>query len=176
MTLLNVNKEHSRKETKAPSLSRGTIIPSLLHCDTLASVLPHATALEPTRYGPFRLVLASRRHLAEVWSDGCHVRLTSPKQIAAPLLFTGLSPEVISLPPGSFAGWMHSCGKLGGQHKVPRMDNTGQLTEELTDWFRAEGAKPNLVQCARPRTGGSLGDREWRGAVPGSEAVIGGRP
>jgi hypothetical protein len=89
---------------------------------------------------------------------------------------TMLAPEVISLPPGTFASWMHSRGKLGGQHKVPRMDNTGRLTEELTDWFRAEGAKPNLVPCARLGTDGSLADREMRGAVPASEAVIGGRP
>jgi hypothetical protein len=89
---------------------------------------------------------------------------------------TMLAPEVISLPPGSFASWMHSRGKLGGQHKVPRMDNTGRLTVELTDWFRAEGAKPNLVPCARHRTNSGLGDTEMRGVVPASDAVIGGRP
>jgi hypothetical protein len=30
-------------------------------------------------------------------------------------------PEVVVLPPGAFAGWMRSQGKLGGQHKVPRV-------------------------------------------------------
>ena len=57
---------------------------------------------------------------------------------------TMLAPEVVSVPRGSFAGWMHSRGKLGGQHKVPRMDNTGRLTEELTDWFQESliGGKP----------------------------------
>ncbi len=30
-------------------------------------------------------------------------------------------PEVLLLPPGAFAGWMRSQGKLGGQHKVPRV-------------------------------------------------------
>jgi hypothetical protein len=45
-------------------------------------------------------------------------------------------PEVVPIRRGAFADWMRSRGKLGGQHKVPRMDNTGGLTEELTNWFR----------------------------------------
>jgi hypothetical protein len=45
------------------------------------------------------------------------------------------SPEVYAVPRGGFAAWMRSQGRLGGQHKVPRMDNTGQLTEELFRWF-----------------------------------------
>ncbi|WP_201445485.1 GH3 auxin-responsive promoter family protein [Belnapia sp. F-4-1] len=31
------------------------------------------------------------------------------------------APEVVVLPPGAFAGWMRAQGKLGGQHKVPRV-------------------------------------------------------
>lgn len=49
-------------------------------------------------------------------------------------------PEVVPVRRGGFAAWMRSRGKLGGQHKVPRMDNTGQLTAELTVWFRNETA------------------------------------
>ncbi len=30
-------------------------------------------------------------------------------------------PEVVLVPPGAFAAWMRSQGKLGGQHKVPRV-------------------------------------------------------
>lgn len=30
-------------------------------------------------------------------------------------------PEVVPLPPGAFAAWMRAQGKLGGQHKVPRV-------------------------------------------------------
>ncbi|MBY0329366.1 MAG: GH3 auxin-responsive promoter family protein [Acetobacteraceae bacterium] len=30
-------------------------------------------------------------------------------------------PEVVLLPPGAFAAWMRTQGKLGGQHKVPRV-------------------------------------------------------
>ncbi|WP_347541375.1 GH3 auxin-responsive promoter family protein [Roseomonas sp. CAU 1739] len=31
------------------------------------------------------------------------------------------APAVVLLPPGAFAGWMRAEGKLGGQHKVPRV-------------------------------------------------------
>ncbi|MDO9711313.1 GH3 family domain-containing protein [Paracraurococcus lichenis] len=31
------------------------------------------------------------------------------------------APEVVLLPPGAFAAWMRAQGKLGGQHKVPRV-------------------------------------------------------
>jgi len=50
---------------------------------------------------------------------------------------TLLPPDVRTVPPGGFSDWMRSRGKLGGQHKVPRMDNTGQLTTQL-DSFLAQ--------------------------------------
>lgn len=48
-------------------------------------------------------------------------------------------PEVRLVRRGGFAEWMKSRGKYGGQHKVPRMDNSGQLTSEMLDWFRCHG-------------------------------------
>jgi hypothetical protein len=51
---------------------------------------------------------------------------------------TLLAPEVRAVRAGGFADWMRSQGKLGGQHKVPRMDNTGRLTERLGAYFLAE--------------------------------------
>jgi hypothetical protein len=44
-------------------------------------------------------------------------------------------PEVVPVRPGGFADWMKSRGKFGGQNKVPRMDNTGRITRELTEWL-----------------------------------------
>jgi hypothetical protein len=41
------------------------------------------------------------------------------------------SPEILVSRPGGFEQWMRSRGKLGGQHKVPRMDNAGTLTADL---------------------------------------------
>src|SRR5262249_6795344 len=48
---------------------------------------------------------------------------------------TMLAPEVVCVRRGGFADWMRSHGKLGGQHKVPRMDNSGKITEEMRQFF-----------------------------------------
>jgi hypothetical protein len=48
---------------------------------------------------------------------------------------TMLAPEVVAVRRGGFADWMRSHGKLGGQHKVPRMDNSGTITEEMRRFF-----------------------------------------
>ncbi|MBX6312563.1 MAG: GH3 auxin-responsive promoter family protein [Isosphaeraceae bacterium] len=49
------------------------------------------------------------------------------------------APAVLMARPGGFDDWMRSRGQLGGQHKVPRMDNTGQLTAELLASLRNGG-------------------------------------
>ncbi len=61
-------------------------------------------------------------------------------------------PEMVSARPGSFDDWMRSRGKLGGQHKVPRMDPSGQLTGELLAFLEAHGKT-----AARLVSGDSLG-------------------
>ena len=45
------------------------------------------------------------------------------------------APEVFAVPRGGFAGWMRSRGRLGGQNKVPRMDDSGQITNQLSSFF-----------------------------------------
>lgn len=40
-------------------------------------------------------------------------------------------PIVHRMPAGGFAAWLKSKGKLGGQHKVPRLSNERQWVEEL---------------------------------------------
>ncbi len=50
------------------------------------------------------------------------------------------APSLVEVSPGGFTDWMRSKGKLGGQHKVPRMDNQGTLTNELLDHFDRQGA------------------------------------
>lgn len=42
-----------------------------------------------------------------------------------------LKPEVISVKQGCFYNWMKAKGKLGGQHKVPRLSNDRQYVEEI---------------------------------------------
>ena len=45
-------------------------------------------------------------------------------------------PALLVAKPGGFDAWMRSRGKLGGQHKVPRMDNAGALTAEIVGSVR----------------------------------------
>lgn len=55
------------------------------------------------------------------------------------------APEVVAVRRGGFVDWMRAHGKSGGQHKVPRMDNTGQITEELSAWLRQDAAHASPV-------------------------------
>jgi hypothetical protein len=48
-------------------------------------------------------------------------------------------PAVVVASPGGFDDWMRSRGKLGGQHKVPRMDSSGRLTAELLAFLNEGG-------------------------------------
>jgi hypothetical protein len=52
---------------------------------------------------------------------------------------TMLVPEVRVVRRGGFEEWMKARGKYGGQHKVPRMDNSGQMTQDMRGWFEANG-------------------------------------
>jgi hypothetical protein len=44
-------------------------------------------------------------------------------------------PEIVPVRHGGFADWMRSRGRLGGQNKVPRLDNSGQITDQLARFF-----------------------------------------
>lgn len=48
-------------------------------------------------------------------------------------------PALIIARPGGFDTWMRSRGKLGGQHKVPRMDSEGKLTDQLAEFLLTHG-------------------------------------
>jgi hypothetical protein len=48
-------------------------------------------------------------------------------------------PTLVVANPGAFDDWMRSRGKLGGQHKVPRMDSSGKLTGELRKFLEERG-------------------------------------
>jgi hypothetical protein len=42
-----------------------------------------------------------------------------------------VAPTVTSLPRGTFYQWMRSAGKLGDQHKVPRVTNDRTVADQL---------------------------------------------
>ena len=45
-------------------------------------------------------------------------------------------PALTMTRPGGFDAWLRAEGKLGGQHKVPRMDNSGSLTAAMAGRMR----------------------------------------
>jgi hypothetical protein len=55
-------------------------------------------------------------------------------------------PAILVAKPGGIDAWMRSKGKLGGQHKVPRMDGAGTLAAEIAGMLREAG----LVECELP--------------------------
>ena len=48
-------------------------------------------------------------------------------------------PEVRVVRRGGFDEWMKARGKYGGQNKVPRMDNSGNMTKDMATWFETNG-------------------------------------
>jgi hypothetical protein len=53
------------------------------------------------------------------------------------------APDIRPVRRGGFADWLRAHGRLGGQHKVPRMDNSGRLTEELWRWLQDHPSPPS---------------------------------
>ncbi|RYY93584.1 MAG: hypothetical protein EOO11_19480, partial [Chitinophagaceae bacterium] len=45
-------------------------------------------------------------------------------------------PQVVAVAAGSFERWLQSKGKLGGQHKVPRLSNDRTVLEEVAAFLR----------------------------------------
>lgn len=48
-------------------------------------------------------------------------------------------PAFVVAKPGGLDAWLRSRGKLGGQHKFPRMDSGGGLTREIAEFLRTTG-------------------------------------
>jgi hypothetical protein len=59
------------------------------------------------------------------------------------------APDVRIVPPGTFVGWMRGRGKLGGQHKVPRVVNDRALQDDLLA-FCGLARRPRAAREAEP--------------------------
>jgi hypothetical protein len=65
-----------------------------------------------------------------------------------------IAPRVIALPPGTFYLWMRQTGKLGDQHKVPRVANDRTVAEDLLRAAaRQEASQPALQDVIGDRLG-----------------------
>jgi hypothetical protein len=53
------------------------------------------------------------------------------------------APKICPVPIGTFASWMKSRGKLGGQNKVPRVINDAELFTNLEEFAR------KTISCTR---------------------------
>ena len=45
-------------------------------------------------------------------------------------------PKVVAVPEGTFNQWLKLKGKLGGQHKVPRLSNDRSILEDILKTLR----------------------------------------
>ncbi len=50
-----------------------------------------------------------------------------------------LRPEVLVVKPGGFERWMLAHGKRPPQHKVPKMDSSGEQTKAISTWLNEHG-------------------------------------
>ncbi len=81
-------------------------------------------------------------------------------------------PALLAAAPGSFAGWMRRRGKLGGQNKVPRVDNSGATTGDLLEYLRSTGQAAALVPASDSHpspllTGSAVGAPSYKTTGPG---------
>ena len=99
---------------------------------------PTALTLDPALLGlrntrGLTLSLQPDRRILQL--DGELVRLNEDYAAHRVGDLSMLPPRIRAVGKGGFAEWMKSRGKYGGQNKVPRMDNSGQITEEMSRFF-----------------------------------------
>jgi hypothetical protein len=75
-------------------------------------------------------------------------------------------PAVIVASAGSFEAWMRERGKLGGQNKVPRMDDSGSLTRELVDFLRVHHRVAGELAAGEADDGTAGAERKPCGGYP----------
>ncbi len=71
--------------------------------------------------------------------DGCLCALNADYRAQRAGDYGLRAPEVETIAPGTFRAWMKSRGKLGGQHKVPRIVNDADLFADLRQFAVSDG-------------------------------------
>jgi uncharacterized protein with NRDE domain len=100
MVLLNQNPGTGSRSIVDFRLSRGTIIPSLLHCDNLQSAKRRACRVVTGDLAPFRLLLVDRTESVEVSFVDNRLNIVERPRLGAPMLFTssGLGDALVESP------------------------------------------------------------------------------
>ena len=99
MVVLNRNRKGATATNKVAKRSRGTIIPSLLHCETIDEATGAAESLDINDFAPFRLLMISQDKFVEIDSS-LPTRSCSPRRLDQAWIFTssGLGDEVVEGP------------------------------------------------------------------------------
>lgn len=99
-TLLNVYPGPRDPKAPTPRISRGTIIPRLLDAVSLDEAFARTKTLNAEDYAAFRLVLADRQRVADVYCTGGACQWSAPSKISGPNLFTssGLGDSLVDPP------------------------------------------------------------------------------
>lgn len=99
VTLLNLNPEGARPVPADP-ISRGGVIPALMHHATAAAAAAQAGRFDAHAMLPFRLLIADDRSVAVVSADGRSIRVTPQAVRSDPLMLTssGLGDRVVEGP------------------------------------------------------------------------------
>ena len=142
MILLNRNPSGATPSDRS-SLSRGTIIPSLLHCGSLDEAVARSQAIRREFYAPFRLILLNCDQLVDI--DSIQPSLvTSSHSLSSAQIFTssGLGDEIVRGPRTSlFNAWFGNHDTTqSSRHTLCAVAGRGRHTEcacysELQDDF-----------------------------------------
>jgi transport and Golgi organization protein 2 len=138
MTLLNMNPRDMRGVTFPGKVSRGGIVPSLLHAESLTEACDAARALDTSAYPPFRLVIADTTGYAEVTGgDGGLAVRRQP--INRPVMFTssGLGDALVAEPRHElFDRWFGSDRSAWAQRQeafhLHRWDDRPELSVDMS--------------------------------------------
>lgn len=121
-TLLNYSVAAARSidaSASALPISRGRIIPALLHCESVSEATEAALQIRPSDFQPFRLIVVDPHSYSELVLDGRMLRAERRALQARPLLFTssGLGNEVVESPRRRLFDQMFLAGEITPQRQ-----------------------------------------------------------
>jgi hypothetical protein len=95
-----LNRNPTPPNASAAKLSRGSIVPYLMHCDDLPSAQQLAFDLNGYCFAPFRLILANRHEVSVITGGEQPNELSERSPLVLPRMFTssGLGDQVVEKP------------------------------------------------------------------------------